>query len=439
MQFPYAEVEIESTGAVHDESQRRAAVELVAASGATDVLVLCHGWNNDIPQARRLYQRLTDSLAAVRPAVPGAASRTLAVVGALWPSIRWSDEDEVAGGGAGVADGVTSLAEAIATRIEDPARATLLTALVPRLAASTEARREFLDTLRQQIPAVPVEPAPAGTAVDEDPPPRALLDGDPEEVFPAAGGPEFDAGLPEWSGGAAGMAPDGGAAGPVPEGGAAWLGLDFGGVLRQARGLLNVTTYYTMKDRAGRVGAGGVATLLAGLATATPTVRLHLAGHSFGARVLAAAAARHRGLHSCTLLQGAFSHHAFAANFNGRGDDGLFRPVLADRHLTGPMLITHTVNDRAVGLAYAAASRLARQAGAGLGDANDPYGGIGRNGALKTPEVAQPCVDLLEVGAGYRFQSGRVHNLKADRFVSSHGDVSGGEVAYALCCAIHSQ
>ncbi|GAA3767754.1 alpha/beta hydrolase [Plantactinospora mayteni] len=447
MQFPYAEVEFRSTGATHDDAQRRAAVELVASSGATDVLVLCHGWNNDIPAARRLYQRLTDSLAAVRPAVPGAASRTLAVVGALWPSIRWSDEDEVAGGGVAVGDEAAALTGAIATRVEDPARAALLTGLVPRLTDSAEARQQFLDALREQLPPRPGPDAtePDATGVDEDPPPAALLHGDAETVFQAVGGPEVDFGLPERAGGAADTTAGGtadvvadGMADPAA-GGAAGFGFDLDSVLAKARGVLNITTYYTMKDRAGKVGSGGIATLLPELARASGSgVRLHLAGHSFGARVLAAAAVRHPRLHSCTLLQGAFSHHGFAVDFNGRGENGLFRSLLADRQLTGPMLVTHTVNDRAVGLAYAAASRLARQAGAGLGDADDPYGGIGRNGALKTPEVVQPGVELLEVGGSYQFQPGRVFNLKADRFVSSHGDVTGRQVAYALYCAISS-
>ncbi|MFC6022613.1 hypothetical protein ACFP2T_41455 [Plantactinospora solaniradicis] len=429
LQFPYAEVEIESTGAIHDENQRRAALDLVAATGPTDILVLCHGWNNDIPRARRLYARLTDNMAGVRPAVPSAASRSLLVIGVLWPSIRWSDEDEVAGGGAGIGDEATALTEAIAERIEDPTRAALLTRLVPKLTGSAQARREFLDALREQVPTAPAAltsgsgTGGSGVGVDEDPPPAAFLDGDPEEVFAEAGGPEIDLGLPERLGGAAGF------------GFGFGLGLD--DVLRRARGLLNITTYYTMKDRAGQVGSGGIAALLSALATAAPRARLHLAGHSFGARAVSAAAVRHPSLHSCTLLQGAFSHHAFAVNFNGRGDNGLFRPLLASGKLTGPVLITHTVNDRAVGLAYAAASRLARHAAAGLGDENDPYGGLGRNGALKTPEAVQPG-ELLDVGGAYRFQAGRVHNLRADSFIRSHGDVGGRQTAYALFGAISS-
>lgn len=447
MRFPYAEVEFESTGAIHDDGQRRAALELVTGSGATDVLVLCHGWNNDIPQARRLYDRLTDNMTAVRSAVPPAASRSLAVIGLLWPSIRWSDEDEVAGGGVGFGDEAGTLTEAIGERIEDPARAERLRQLVPKLTESTQARREFLDALREVVPPLPAVPANGAVdAVDEDPPPETFFAGDPEEVFAAAGGPEFDFGLPERPGGAAGFnggllgqsggafRPSGGASGPI--GGAAGFDVGLGEVLRQARGLLNITTYYTMKDRAGTVGSTGIATLLSALTAAAPQVRLHLAGHSFGARALAAAAVRHPRLHSVTLLQAAFSHHGFAVNFNGRGDNGFFRPLLASGQLAGPMLVTHTVNDRAIGLAYAAASRLARHAGAGLGDANDPYGGLGRNGALKTPEVVQPAGELLEVGGAYQFQAGGVHNLRADSFIGSHGDVSGQESAYALFSAI---
>ncbi|MBF9131402.1 hypothetical protein I0C86_20905 [Plantactinospora sp. S1510] len=462
MRFPYAEVEIESTGAIHDENQRRAASDLVAATGPTDVLVLCHGWNNDIPQARRLYLRLTDNMAAVRPAVPSAASRSLVVIGVLWPSIRWSDEDEVAGGGAGFGDEAAALTDAIAERIEDPTRAARLARLVPKLTGSAQARREFLDALREQVPTAPARltsevgaedsgaegrrasgsgaedsgAEDSGAEVDEDPPPAALLAGDPEEVFAEAGGPEVDFGLPERSGGAAGF--DVGPPEQRSAGGAAGFGFGLDDVLRRARGLLNITTYYTMKDRAGQVGSGGIAALLSALATTAPQARLHLAGHSFGARAVSAAAVRHPSLHSCTLLQAAFSHHAFAANFNGRGENGFFRPLLASRRLTGPMLITHTVNDRAVGLAYAAASRLARHAGAGLGDENDPYGGLGRNGALKTPEVVQPGGELLDVGGVYHFQAGRVHNLRADSFVRSHGDVGGQQTAYALLGAINS-
>ena len=56
-----------------------------------------------------------------------------------------------------------------------------------------------------------------------------------------------------------------------------------------AMNVLNFTTYFEMKARAGTVGKNGVAALIDRLA---PQVqRIHLVGHSFGGRVVAAAAA----------------------------------------------------------------------------------------------------------------------------------------------------
>lgn len=424
MRFPSAEVAFESTGALHDPAQRTAAVDLVVSSGATDVVVLVHGWNNDIPAARALYERLTDSVAEIRNRVPSAAARTLAVVGVLWPSIRWADADDVAGGGVSVGDEQLALMAAIDERIEDPAAVAQLRRLVPKLETSADARQKFLDTLRVQLPP-PIDG-------DEEPPPVSFLEGDAEQVFDQAGGPETDFGAPETPGGAAA-----GVSEAEVLGGSA-AAFSFGGVLDGARNLLNLTSYYTMRERAGNVGFNGVAGLLDALAAGAPRARRHLVGHSFGARVVSAAAARHAPVHSVTLLQGAFSHHGFASNFDGRGGNGLFRAVLAGRRLTGPLLATHTANDKAVGLAYAIASRLAGQAGTAVGGPDDLYGGIGRNGALKTPEVAQPAGSLLAVGGAYSFTAGNAYNLKADAFISSHSAVTGPEVASALLQAMVS-
>jgi hypothetical protein len=102
--------------------------------------------------------------------------------------------------------------------------------------------------------------------------------------------------------------------------------------------------------------------------------------------------------------------------------------------VTGPALITHTDNDRAVGLAYPLASRIARQVAAGLGDANDRYGGIGRNGAQKTPEAVNAV--LLGSSGSYTLERGGMYNLRSDDFISDHSDVTGPEVAHALLAAI---
>jgi pimeloyl-ACP methyl ester carboxylesterase len=251
-----------------------------------------------------------------------------------------------------------------------------------------------------------------------------LIEGDAEQVFDEASDPDRPTSAtrppgPEGSAPADRAPVAARASAPAPRtppdhtevGGAAGFG--FGGILRGARTLLNLTTYYTMKARAGDVGSKGVAGLLDALAEHAPDVRRHLAGHSFGARVVTAAAMHGPPVHTVALLQGAFSHHGLAEDYDGKGNDGFFRPVLApELNITGPLLVTHTGNDRAVGVAYAVASRLARQRASGLGGPDDLYGGIGRNGALNTPEVVTPAGELLDVGQPYELIAGQVHNLR---------------------------
>ena len=165
--------------------------------------------------------------------------------------------------------------------------------------------------------------------------------------------------------------------------------------------MLNTVTYYTMKARAGDVGANGVAPLVDQINAAAPDRRIHLAGHSFGARVVSAAATNvTTPIESLTLLQGAFSHYGFTTNYAGSGKDGAFRGALANGRIHGPVVITHTHNDQAVRLAYAVASRLAGQAGAAVGDKHDLYGGIGANGSQGTNAVE---LVLGDAAVGYQF------------------------------------
>ena len=130
---------------------------------------------------------------------------------------------------------------------------------------------------------------------------------------------------------------------------------------------------------------------------------------------------------SLTLLQAAFSHNGFSRNENG-----FFRAVVDKKRVDGPILITHTKNDKAVGVAYPLASRLKGDKSAALGDANDPFGGIGRNGAQKMDQGEVIAGQLLAVNSAYTFQPRKFFNLEASSFIKGHSDVRGKEVAYAL-------
>ena len=153
--------------------------------------------------------------------------------------------------------------------------------LVPDLDTSATARQEYLDLLRAQLP--------GDIEGGEDAPPPSLLEGDADTAFERAGRAGALTGAGRAGGGAAGFS--------------------LGGFTRAARNLLNSTTYYTMRDRAGKVGANGIAPLLEQLQG--DGRRIHLVGHSFGARAATAAAnATNAPVHALVLLQGAFSHYA---------------------------------------------------------------------------------------------------------------------------------
>jgi hypothetical protein len=98
------------------------------------------------------------------------------------------------------------------------------------------------------------------------------------------------------------------------------------------------------------------------------------------------------------------------------------------------VVITCTENDKAVGLAYPLASLIANQAASAIGDANDPFGGIGRNGAQHTPEANNGR--LGAVGSAYTFNGGKLYNLNADAVIMGHSDICKPEVAYAVLKAV---
>ena len=140
----------------------------------------------------------------------------------------------------------------------------------------------------------------------------------------------------------------------------------------------------------GRSGVHDVVVAVQGLTGKRPQLRIHLVGHSFGGRLVTATAnslTTPRSIASMLLLEAAYSHNGLAQNWDGQGHNGAFRGVVTLPAIAGETHITHSVHDTAVGIAYPLASRIMLQLAAALGDANDPFGGMGRNGAQHTPEA----------------------------------------------------
>lgn len=428
--FPYFEIHFDKRGGLVDESRVTDAVKEVNRLGITDLMVFCHGWNNDIEEARDHSRRFAASMRAA--ADRHLARRRTAILGVLWPSKKFADRQHIPGGAAAgqAADQAALLAQldalqgAFTARGAD-ARLRQARKLVPKL-ASPKVQADFLALLRAAAK------QPKATRPDDAPEEgsNAIFDITAEEAFrnlerPIA--PRRRAGR-----GAGGAAVAGGA------GGAAFNVGDLGrGVFAAGQRLLNFTTYYQMKERAGLIGRVGLHPVLQRLQRGRPAMRLHLVGHSFGARLASAAAGASRQqdlpVATLTLLQGAFSHHGFATNYQP-GKNGLFRHVVNPGRVNGPILVSHTDNDTAVGVLYAIVSRLAGQQAAGIGDAKDLYGGIGRNGAVKTPEAQFGT--LGPINTEYDFRRGSVYNLQAGAVIADHGDVHKPEIANALAQAI---
>lgn len=425
------DVEFRKDGTIFDENQITKLLD--GLGGLTSLIVISHGWNNHRAEASALYDAFLKSVNDIADAelVEGADKLQLGVVRIYWPSKKFAESDLIPGGGAASLDAATKAsAESLIRLLEelkkdpirlggnetDETRAVHLKRaqeIVPRLETSADARKEFVQAIRAILnpDARHTEDASIEFFSAD---PEVLFDKLTEEVRYQP------------------VIKSGGATSVFNPENASFIGDIASGVVAAARRIANFGTYYEMKSRAGVVGHTGAALMLARVREAQPNLPVHLVGHSFGGRLVTAATSTLRPNTqrvTVMLVQAAYSHNALGEKFDGT-NDGAFRTVLRDRRISGPVLITHTKRDRAVGIAYPLASRVARQMAAALGDENDPYGGIGRNGAQHTPEAQ--FKDLEESGAEYGFKPGTVYNLRADKFISDHGDVTGHQVAYAF-------
>jgi hypothetical protein len=444
--LPFLPMEFDKSSYRVDASQASDLLSYIQTNDVTDLLVLSHGWNNDEADAFRLYKNLLSSIS--KEADADFNARKVAVLGVFWPSKKFADSDLIPGGAASFDDDLP--ADVLVAEIEamrgffdtDDAEDVLdrLVELVPDLSSKKSARTEFGEKVRGLL----------GNAADDDDEladeiPDTFFDMEGDQILEELAVPRDEEGAPgsDGSGDEGGIAAVGaGAAGVAtgdPTGGVAGLGGFFRGIRSGAGSALNMVTYWKMKSRAGQVGRSGLAPLLAEIRAKAPALRIHLVGHSFGGRLVAAAALGKDDadpvlpISSMTLLQAAFSHNGFAENWRGN-KDGYFRDVYADARVAGPTLVTYTANDRANRLAYPLASRLARQTAAARGGADDVYGAIGANGAQNTPEaVAGTLVSRRE---SYAFENGKLYNLEASYYVANHFDVAGREIANAIVAAI---
>ncbi len=382
---------------------------------ATDAVFIAHGFRNDVNDATGLYSKFLRTFRAhlSRPEFGTVATRQFVVGGVYWPSKPFRETyDEKAAATRGLQNPAEALAAA-QVQLDDL-----------KLDA-TPAQRKKLDKAEKLLPAL------GGSAKKQDEFVALVLsvvDGktlDATEGLPQVRkqkGSELLARLND-----------------APADGTRSIGGLFGNIAGGVGAFLNLTRWYVMKDRSGTVGAKGVATAVRELHETLPDLKIHLVGHSLGGRLMASCA---KALSdspimqpdSMMLLEAAFSHYGFSAN-NGRGKPGFFREVVTRKVVKGPFLSTFSAQDTVVGGPYSIMSRLAGDNTREIGDASDEYGGIGRNGPLKTDEVT--TVALHTPGSAYDYQADVINNLDGSGgFIKDHGDVANDVVTYAFASAV---
>jgi hypothetical protein len=402
-----------------------------------DLFVISHGWNNDEFAADTLYTNFFTAIGNVAPRVPEFSLDKAFALAVIWPSKKFDEMAfaSAAGPNAAAAAGIgaspidTALVDqltALKQIANDPSAELLIDhaiAQVPLLSVSQSAQDDFVAAITAAFPNSALEPDPgldAGLSAASTTPGHIVLG---QIVANLQAGPAAAAAAKSTGGGAS----IGGAAGFNP----------LAAIKNAALVLANLTTYGTMKERAGVVGRTGVAQTVVKVIGALPNVRIHLVGHSFGGRLVTAVAnalsggARHQAA-TMMLLQAAYSHYGMAHDYQPNAD-GIFRSVLTGEKVAKEIQITHSVHDIAVGLAYPLASALARQIGSAVWV--NPFGGMGGDGAQATPEAFGDT--LGPVGTVYSpiAPPKIVRNLNGDGIIMSHGDVTHDEIAYATLIA----
>lgn len=413
---PFAWLAFEQDGTLTDATQADAIRQMLTARGVTDLVVISHGWKNDRADARHLYETLWTNVVSV---MQMRQAGSVAVIGIEWPAKAYATDFDTAALRADKAGGTLSAAPPAGAPRRDRSPDELRKAIDDVGAFLGDAGREVVATASAFVANGELNPNKAGalftagnklleasaaadTELGQDIKP--LRTANPHERLLALVTP------PKLK-----VRPNVGATQGLSD----KIGEVFAGPRAAVARFLNQLTYFEMKNRAGVVGRSLGATVLPGLAI-PGSVRLHLVGHSFGARLVTAAASAVPDkvpLYSLTLLQGAFSHNALAELVQP-GLPGAFANVVG--RPTGPIVMTHTHNDEACTFWYAIASRLSRTMAADIGDENDVFGAMGANGAqkLKPEALAQDISDET-----FRPVSGKVNRFLADGYIVKTRDV----------------
>jgi hypothetical protein len=416
--FDFFPLTFNDDGAMTSREEFEALVEHARSHSATDIVFIAHGFRNDAADATRLYTKFMETLRGNlgRGELETVAARRILVAGVFWPSQSFRETF----GDDADRDGSRPL------RPPDETLAELRRRLEKLKAQATPSHRAKLDKAIALLPTLGGNPKAQDEFV-------ALVlsllenaDSDPAEGIDEMRAQTGSTVIRRLS---------------APPDGTQTASRDVFDTIAGGVGtFLNLTMWYVMKERSGTVGAAAVADAVRELKANLPEVKVHLVGHSLGARLMAACV---KSLasdpmiqpDSLMLLEAAFSHFGLSED-DGKGTRGFFRDVIARQAVKGPLLSTFSSKDSVLANAYAIMSRLAGDRTRDIGDEQDPFGALGRNGPLRMDELAAGT--LVPPGDdAYDFKTGVVNSLDGSGgLIRNHGDVTNEAVTYAFARAV---
>lgn len=431
-----------------DPDLERNLVKHIEASEITDLVLFSHGWNNDEQTAASLYDRW---YALLREQLASVAS--VGFVGLRWPSQLWRDEP-IPTFPAPPRSGNDWSASGTQRAFVAAGSPSLPSGELDDLKNMFPDAREHLDTIAELLDAGPGQVSTKellaalkafgatdgegfndGEAIDAAEP--AMLDtANQDELFDlfalilSQSGVGFDDDVGDGSAGEQARA--------VAE--------------RRKHGAkeaLRQLSYWKMKKRAGVIGKIGLGPLISKLSTQFSSLRFHLVGHSFGARVVSFAVEgvpdgpqQNKPIKSVTLLQGAFSRYAFAEDLPFFTPFGPKRGALSGTptRIDGPLTVCFSEHDRALSTFYPLASMSAGDYAAGSIDLLRRWRAIGHLGAYQDPDKESETLGPVE--HTYTFTAGAILNVDASNTVAdgdsrsgAHSDIFHPELAWLMASA----
>lgn len=429
VEFPIAELAFGSDGAPADTGELTAIRMELADAGVTDLLVLCGGWADKDSELRALYDSFANVTGSAVRRDAALAAHTYGILRIVWPTRCWSDpqlnlqlktlnaEERAHRNVAALEMEVTALRGAFTGHQADR-HLLKVWQLIGNVAQSMAAQVSLVEHVRELVRATDAyNPSPKQNEYAS----RRFLAMHPIRLLEAVS--EI-------------VGIENGFRAPDPDAGFAAISTDRCDIYQGIRNLLRYALASQMRARAEAVGRVGLRESLLTLSRGLPQTRVHLIGHSFGARAILTAvdapADSDKLLRpkSISLLQPALGEDAFAPAEEG-SEEGVFHSVLADGKVSGPILVSYSVSDEMARVPYDIARDIATHSQPGKLDYPEPPRAMAQHGAAQTGAHQISAVSRVMP----RWRRGMLVNLNGYGLIANHLDVCKLEIAQTILSA----